>query len=66
MLALADPAQADTPLLQLAMDAGYNALSVFNRAFKTREGCTPSAFRAACQGRDGAQSPNAPDTLSDT
>lgn len=65
-LALADPAQADTPLLQLAMDTGYNALSVFNRAFKAREGCTPSAFRAACQAAMQAQSPNAPDTLSDT
>lgn len=64
--ALADPAQADTPLLQLAMDAGYNALSVFNRAFKAREGCTPSAFRAACQAAMQAQSPNAPDTTSDT
>jgi AraC-like DNA-binding protein len=64
--ALADPAQAGTPLLQLATDAGYNALSVFNRAFKTREGCTPSAWRAARQAAMQAQSPNPPDTPSDT
>jgi AraC-like DNA-binding protein len=64
--ALADPAQADTPVLQLATDAGYNALSVFNRAFKAREGCTPSAFRAARQAAMKAHNPNAPDTLKDT
>ncbi len=64
--ALAVPAQASTPLLQLATDAGYNSLSVFNRAFKDREGCTPSAWRAARQAATQAQSPNPPDTPSDT
>lgn len=43
--ALADPAQAQTPILTIAMDAGYRTLSTFNRAFKAREDETPSAFR---------------------
>ena len=44
--ALADPAQAGTPILTIAMDAGYRTLSTFNRAFKTQEDETPSAYRA--------------------
>lgn len=60
--ALADPArQADT-LLTLATEAGYNSLSVFNRAFKEAEGCTPSAFRAACQARQRDSKPKPPET----
>ena len=45
--ALADPEQARTPILTIAMDAGYASLATFNRAFKTEEHTTPSAFRAA-------------------
>jgi len=45
--ALADPEQARTPILTIAMDVGYASLATFNRAFKTEEGTTPSAFRAA-------------------
>lgn len=44
--ALADPEQARTPILTIAMDAGYASLATFNRAFKTEEGITPSQFRA--------------------
>ncbi|MEM7639591.1 MAG: helix-turn-helix domain-containing protein [Pseudomonadota bacterium] len=43
--ALADPEQARTPILTIAMDVGYASLATFNRAFKTEEGTTPSAFR---------------------
>ncbi|MEM9377434.1 MAG: helix-turn-helix domain-containing protein [Pseudomonadota bacterium] len=43
--ALSDPDQARTPILTIAMDAGYASLATFNRAFKTEEGLTPSAFR---------------------
>lgn len=43
--ALADPEQARTPILTIAMDVGYASLATFNRAFKSEEGTTPSAFR---------------------
>ncbi|MEM7328992.1 MAG: AraC family transcriptional regulator [Pseudomonadota bacterium] len=44
--ALADPEQARTPILTIAMDVGYASLATFNRAFKSDIGTTPSAFRA--------------------
>lgn len=44
--ALADPEQARTPILTIAMDVGYASLATFNRAFKSEEGLTPSAYRA--------------------
>lgn len=44
--ALADPEQARTPILTIALDAGYASLATFNRAFRTSEGQTPSEFRA--------------------
>ncbi len=44
--ALADPEQARTPILTIAMDAGYASLATFNRAFKSEEGTTPSEFRS--------------------
>ena len=45
--ALSDPERARTPILTIAMDAGYASLATFNRAFKSEEGVTPSEFRAA-------------------
>lgn len=42
---LQDPEQARTPILTIAMDAGYNSLAPFNRAFKIAEGVTPTEFR---------------------
>jgi AraC-like DNA-binding protein len=42
---LADPAQGDTPILTLAMDAGFQSIGPFNRAFKADTGITPSEFR---------------------
>ena len=44
--ALADPEQARTPILTIAMDVGYASLATFNRAFKSEEGVTPSTFRS--------------------
>ena len=44
--ALADPAQRDVPILTIAMDAGFGSLAPFNRAFRTRLGCTPTEYRA--------------------
>lgn len=43
--ALVDPAQAEVPVLTLALDAGFNSLGPFNRAFKAATGLTPSDFR---------------------
>lgn len=42
----ADPKNARTPILTIALDAGYNSLAPFNRAFKAATGLTPSAYRA--------------------
>jgi AraC-like DNA-binding protein len=44
--ALADPTQAEVPVLTIAMDAGFGSLGPFNRAFKAATGLTPSEFRA--------------------
>jgi AraC-like DNA-binding protein len=43
--ALADPAQRDVPILTIALDAGFQSLSPFNRAFKADTGMTPTEFR---------------------
>lgn len=43
--ALADPAQRDVPILTIALDAGFQSLGPFNRAFKADTGMTPSEFR---------------------
>ncbi|MEO0981666.1 MAG: helix-turn-helix domain-containing protein [Pseudomonadota bacterium] len=44
--AFADPERARTPILTLAMDAGFGSLASFNRAFKAVEGVTPGEYRA--------------------
>ena len=43
---LADPAQQGTPVLTLALDAGFGSIGPFNRAFKAETGLTPTEFRA--------------------
>lgn len=43
--ALADPDQAEVPILTIALDAGFNSPGPFNRAFKTASGQTPSEYR---------------------
>jgi AraC-like DNA-binding protein len=45
MAALADPAQAQVPILTIALDAGFGSLGPFNRAFKAETGRTPTEFR---------------------
>lgn len=54
--ALADPAQAEVPVLTIALDAGFSSLGPFNRAFKAEIGLTPSEFRR--------QSPPIPESAS--
>ena len=43
--ALADPTQAEVPVITIAMDAGFQSLGPFNRAFKETTGVTPSEYR---------------------
>lgn len=43
--ALADPAKSELPILSIAMDAGFQSLGPFNRAFKADTGLTPSEYR---------------------
>jgi len=43
--ALADPDQAEVPVLTIALDAGFQSLAPFNRAFKADTGLTPTEFR---------------------
>jgi AraC-like DNA-binding protein len=47
MAALADPGQAEVPILTIALDAGFQSLGPFNRAFKAHVGMTPSEYRRA-------------------
>jgi AraC-like DNA-binding protein len=43
--ALADPAQAEVPVTTIALDAGFQSLGPFNRAFKATTGVTPTEYR---------------------
>jgi AraC-like DNA-binding protein len=42
---LADPDQAQVPVLTIALDAGFGSLGPFNRAFKADTGFTPTEYR---------------------
>ena len=54
--ALAHPAQAEVPIPTIALDAGFNSLVPFNRAFKAEAGMTPAS---------SADSPRLPPCQSD-
>jgi AraC-like DNA-binding protein len=43
--ALSDPSQREVPILTIAMDAGFQSIGPFNRAFKADTGVTPTEFR---------------------
>ena len=43
--ALADPEQKEVPVLTIAMDAGFQSIGPFNRAFKSATDSTPTEFR---------------------
>jgi AraC-like DNA-binding protein len=45
MAALADPTQAQVPILTIALDAGFQSIGPFNRAFKAQTGVTPTDYR---------------------
>lgn len=42
---LADPARRERPVLSIALDAGFQSIGPFNRAFKAATGLTPTEFR---------------------
>lgn len=60
--ALRDPERARVPILTLALDAGFQSLGPFNRAFKAVTGRTPSEVRRAAldlpPGPLGSQAPD--------
>jgi AraC-like DNA-binding protein len=43
--ALADPARREVPVLTIALDAGFQSIGPFNRAFKADTGQTPTEYR---------------------
>jgi AraC-like DNA-binding protein len=45
--ALGDPEQKEVPVLTIAMDAGFQSIGPFNRAFKAETGMTPTEYRRA-------------------
>lgn len=45
MAALVDASKADVTILTIALDAGFQSIGPFNRAFKARTGVTPSDYR---------------------
>jgi AraC-like DNA-binding protein len=49
--ALGDPGQANVPVVTIALDAGFQSLGPFNRAFKTHTGMTPTDYRRVQLGR---------------
>jgi len=49
--ALADPGQADVPILTIALDSGFQSLGPFNRAFKADTGMTPTEYRKTAESR---------------
>ena len=55
--ALADPGQAEVPILTIALDTGFQSIGPFNRAFKAHTGMTPTEFRRARLGTTGPEAP---------
>ena len=54
--ALADPSRRSSPVLSIALDAGFQSIGPFNRAFKLATGRTPSEFRREKLGQGLADS----------
>jgi len=51
--ALSDPSQHEVPVLTIAMDAGFQSLGPFNRAFKADTGMTPTEYRRLTRTANG-------------
>ncbi|BAM92328.1 AraC family transcriptional regulator [Bradyrhizobium oligotrophicum S58] len=52
--ALSDPSQREVPVLTIAIDAGFQSIGPFNRAFKAATGLTPTEFRRQALGQPPA------------
>ncbi|MGV7218200.1 helix-turn-helix domain-containing protein [Bradyrhizobium sp. UFLA05-112] len=59
--ALSEASQRDVPVLTIAMDAGFQSIGPFNRAFKVATGMTPTEFR-----RDALARAQPPEVESET
>ncbi len=53
--ALADPRQKEVPVLTIAMDAGFQSVGPFNRAFKLATELTPTEFRRLALAKHASQ-----------
>lgn len=49
LAAFADPEKSHLPIQTISYDSGFKSVSPFNRAFRAREGCTPSEYRKRVQ-----------------
>lgn len=56
--ALSDSAQAEVPILTIALDAGFGSIGPFNRAFKAHTGITPTEYRRMRLGAVPAAEPS--------
>lgn len=54
---LRDPAARRTPVLTIALEAGYGSIGPFNREFKERFGTTPTEYRRASLDQGGHEHP---------
>jgi AraC-like DNA-binding protein len=55
--ALADPEQREVPVLTIAMDAGFQSVGPFNRAFKAATDLTPTEFRRLAMAKTASMLP---------
>lgn len=39
---------SDKPILEIALESGFNSLTTFNRTFRKIKGCSPTFYRKAC------------------
>ena len=57
-VALADPEQREVPVLTIAMDAGFQSVGPFNRAFRAATDLTPTEFRRLAMAKTASVSPS--------
>jgi AraC-like DNA-binding protein len=55
--ALADPEQREVPVLTIAMDAGFQSVGPFNRAFRAATDLTPTEFRRLAMAKHASMLP---------
>jgi AraC-like DNA-binding protein len=58
--ALADPEQVEVPVLTIALDAGFQSIGPFNRAFKADTDLTPTEFRRTALAHPASSLSNKP------